>query len=84
MEVKNLLLEKTRDHPPGSMVPGDIKDTPRVGIGPLEDIAERLQIIILPKMDTFSFSRIDFVRLDESRIMVILVSRAACTNQCPR
>lgn len=55
---------------------GDIKDTLRRASVVLSKISQNASIIILPKMDTFSFKRIDFVRLDESRIMVILVSRA--------
>ncbi|HOI08722.1 MAG TPA: heat-inducible transcriptional repressor HrcA [Deltaproteobacteria bacterium] len=77
MEVKNLpRLEKTMITRQISHGSGDIKDTLRRASVVLSKISQNASIIILPKMDTFSFKRIDFVRLDENRIMVILVSRA--------
>jgi len=41
----------------------------------LSQISHNASIIIFPSTDTILFKRIDFVRLDETRILVILVSR---------
>lgn len=77
MEVKNLpRLEKTMITRQISHGTGDIKDTLRRASVLLSKISQNASIIILPRIDTFFFKRIDFVRLDEDRITVILVSRA--------
>ncbi|MDT8284819.1 MAG: heat-inducible transcriptional repressor HrcA [Thermovirgaceae bacterium] len=55
---------------------GDIRDVLRRASYLLSQISQNASIILLPKLSTFFFRRIDFVRLDESRIMVILVSKA--------
>jgi len=56
--------------------PGDIRETLRRASSLLAQISQNASIVILPRMDAFLFKRIDFVRLDGSRIMVIIVSRA--------
>jgi heat-inducible transcriptional repressor len=55
---------------------GDIMDTLMKASVLLSKISQNASIIILPRFDTFFFKRIEFVRLDEFRIMVVLVSRA--------
>lgn len=55
---------------------GDVKETLREASTLLSNISHNASIIILPKLDTFFFKRIDFVRLDENRILVVLVSKA--------
>ncbi len=55
---------------------GDVKETLREASCLLSQISRNASILILPKLETFLFKRIDFVRLDEARILVILVSRA--------
>lgn len=54
---------------------GDIKEKLKEASILLSHISRNASIIIMPKLETFLFKRIDFVRLDESRILVILVSR---------
>ncbi|MGC9324068.1 MAG: heat-inducible transcriptional repressor HrcA [Desulfomonilia bacterium] len=55
---------------------GDIRDVLRKASLLMSQISQNASIILLPKLSTFYFRRIDFVRLDENRIMVILVSKA--------
>lgn len=55
---------------------GGVKDTLREASTLLSQISRNASIIILPKLDTFFFKRIDFVRLDDSRILVVLVSKS--------
>ena len=77
MEVKSLpRLEKTMISRQMSRGTGDIRETLRRASTLLSNISQNASIIILPRIDTFYFKRIDFVRLDETRVMVILVSRA--------
>jgi heat-inducible transcriptional repressor len=54
----------------------DMKETLRRASVLLSQISQNASIIILPRMDAFLFRRIDFVRLDVNRIMVVIVSRA--------
>jgi heat-inducible transcriptional repressor len=55
---------------------GDIKETLLKASELLSRISQNASIVILPKFDTFFFKRIDLIRLDEARVMVVLVSRA--------
>ncbi|HHO76034.1 MAG TPA: heat-inducible transcription repressor HrcA [Deltaproteobacteria bacterium] len=55
---------------------GGVKNTLREASFLLSRISQNASIIILPKLNTFFFKRIDFVRLDEARVLVILVSKA--------
>jgi len=55
---------------------GDIRDTLKKASELLSRISQNASIIILPKFDTFFFKRIDLIRLDDTRVMVVLVSRA--------
>jgi len=77
MEVRSLpRVEKTMITRQITRGSGDIRDTLRRASVVLSQISQNASIIILPRIDTFFFKRVDFVRLDENRIMVILVSRA--------
>lgn len=55
---------------------GDVQETLREASCLLSQISKNASIVILPKLETFLFKRIDFVRLDENKILVILVSKA--------
>ena len=55
---------------------GDIRETLKKASELLSRISQNASIIILPKFDTFFFKRIDLIRLDDARVMVVLVSRA--------
>jgi heat-inducible transcriptional repressor len=59
-----------------AMAMGDIKETLHEATYLLSQISRNASIVIMPRIDPFLFKRIDFVRLDESRILVILVSKA--------
>ena len=77
MELKSLPRgEKTMISRHMSHGTGDIMDTLIKASVLLSKISQNASIIILPRFDTFFFKRIEFVRLDEGRIMVVLVSRA--------
>lgn len=77
MEIKSLpRMEKTMISRQMSHDTGDIRETLRKASVLLSKISQNASIIILPRFDTFFFKRIDFIRLDESRVMVVLVSRA--------
>jgi heat-inducible transcriptional repressor len=77
MELKSLPRgEKTMISRHMSHGTGDIMDTLIKASVLLSKISQNASIIILPRFDTFFFKRIEFVRLDEVRIMVVLVSRA--------
>ncbi|HNR51763.1 MAG TPA: heat-inducible transcriptional repressor HrcA [Deltaproteobacteria bacterium] len=77
MEVKTLQKgEKSLIARHMSRTVGDVRETLKEASSLLSQISRNASIIILPKLDTFLFKRIDFVRLDESRILVILVSRS--------
>lgn len=77
IEVKALpRVEKTMISRQMSLGTGEILDTLKKASLLLSRISQNASIIILPRFDTFYFKRIDFVRLSESRIMVVLVSRA--------
>jgi heat-inducible transcriptional repressor len=77
MEVKALpKVEKTMISRQMSHGTGDVHDTLRKACLLLSKISQNASIIILPRIDPFFFKRIDFVRLDDTRIMVVLVSRA--------
>jgi heat-inducible transcriptional repressor len=77
MEVKALpKVEKTMISRQMSHGTGDVHDTLRKASLLLSKISQNASIIILPRIDPFFFKRIDFVRLDDTRIMVVLVSRA--------
>jgi heat-inducible transcriptional repressor len=77
MELKSLPKgEKTMISRHMSHGTGDIMDTLIKASVLLSKISQNASIIILPRFDTFFFKRIEFVRLDEVRIMVVLVSRA--------
>jgi heat-inducible transcriptional repressor len=55
---------------------GDIKETLYEASTLLSQISRNASILIMPRIDPFLFKRIDFVRLDDSKILVILVSKA--------
>ncbi len=55
---------------------GDVKETLKEASFLLSQISRNASIVILPKLESFLLRRIDFVRMDESRILVILVSKA--------
>jgi heat-inducible transcriptional repressor len=55
---------------------GDVKETLHEASYLLSQISKNASIVIMPRIDPFLFKRIDFVRLDESRILVILVSKS--------
>lgn len=55
---------------------GDIRETLMKASELLSRISQNASIVILPKFDTFFFKRVDFIRLDEARVMVVLVSRS--------
>ena len=77
MELKSLPRgEKTMISRHMSHGSGDIMDTLINASVLLSKISQNASIIILPRFDTFFFKRIEFVRLDGGRIMVVLVSRA--------
>jgi heat-inducible transcriptional repressor len=77
MELKSLPRgEKTMISRQMSHGTGDIMDTLVKASVLLSKISQNASIIILPRFDTFFFRRIEFVRLDEHRTMVVLVSRA--------
>jgi len=77
MEVKTLPRgEKSLITRHMSRTTGDVRAAVKEASTLLSSISRNVSIIILPSLDTFHFKRIDFVRLDESRILVILVSRA--------
>lgn len=78
MEVKALPKgERTMISRHMARAEGDVRETLMEASSLLSRISRNAAIIILPKLDTFMFKRIDFVRLDENRILVILVSKAA-------
>jgi heat-inducible transcriptional repressor len=77
MELQALpRIEKSLISRQMSQRPGDIRETLRKASELLSKISQNASIVILPKFDTFFFRRIDLIRLDESRVMVVLVSRA--------
>jgi heat-inducible transcriptional repressor len=55
---------------------GDVKETLHGVSYLLSQISRNASILIMPRIDPFLFKRIDLVRLDESRTLVILVSKA--------
>ena len=55
---------------------GDVRETLHEASHLLSQISRNASILIMPRIDPFLFKRIDFVRLDDSRILVILVSQA--------
>lgn len=77
MEVKALPRgEKTMISRHMAKTLGDVKETLREASCLLSHISRNASIVILPKLESFLLKRIDFVRMDESRILVILVSKA--------
>jgi heat-inducible transcriptional repressor len=77
MELKSLPRgEKTLISRHMAKTLGGVKETLREASTLLSHISHNASIIILPKLNTFFFKRIDFVRLDENRILVVLVSKA--------
>lgn len=77
MEVKSLAKsEKNLIARQMTRGAADIRETLRRASVLLSQISQNASIIILPRMDAFHFKRIDFVRLDMGRIMVIVVSKA--------
>jgi heat-inducible transcriptional repressor len=77
MEVKTLARgDKSLIARQMSKAAGDVRETIREASALLSHISHNASIIILPRLETFLFKHIDFVRLDESRVLVILVSRA--------
>jgi heat-inducible transcriptional repressor len=77
MEIRRLpRIEKSMISHHMTQRSGDIKETLKKASELLSSISQNASIVILPKFDTFFFKRIDFIRLNESRIMVVLVSRA--------
>jgi len=55
---------------------GDMKETLNETSLLLSQISRNASIVIMPKLTTFLFKRVDFVKLDENRILVILVSKS--------
>lgn len=55
---------------------GDVKETLREASFLLSQISKNASIVIMPKLESILLKRIDFVRMDENRILVILVSKA--------
>ncbi|HQP32038.1 MAG TPA: heat-inducible transcriptional repressor HrcA, partial [Deltaproteobacteria bacterium] len=55
---------------------GSIKDTLHETSLLLSEISQNAAIIILPKLSTFILKRIEFLRLDDKRILVILISKS--------
>ena len=55
---------------------GSLKDTLHETSLLLSEISQNAAIIILPKLTTFILKRIEFLRLDEKRILVILISKS--------
>jgi len=53
---------------------GSLKDTLHETSLLLSEISQNAAIVILPKLTTFILKRIEFLRLDDKRILVILVS----------
>jgi heat-inducible transcriptional repressor len=77
MELKSLPRgEKTLISQHMTKTLGGVKETLREASSLLSYISHNASIVILPKLNTFFFKRIDFVRLDENRILVVLVSKA--------
>jgi heat-inducible transcriptional repressor len=77
MEIRGLpRVEKSMISHHMAQKTGDIRETLRKASELLSSISQNASIVILPKFDTFFFKRIDFIRLDETRVMVVLVSRA--------
>jgi heat-inducible transcriptional repressor len=77
MELQSLpRVEKSMISRQMTHKPGDIRETLKRASELLSKISQNASIVILPKFDTFFFRRIDLIRLDETRVMVVLVSRA--------
>ncbi len=55
---------------------GDVKETLRETSFLLSQISRNASIVLMPRLETFLFKRIDFVSLEENRILVILVSKS--------
>ena len=55
---------------------GNLKDTLHETSLLLSEISQNAAIIILPKLTTFILKRIEFLRLDDKRILVILISKS--------
>lgn len=53
---------------------GSLKDTLHETSLLLSEISQNAAIIILPKLTTFILKRIEFLRLDDKRILIILIS----------
>ncbi len=54
---------------------GDVTQLLKEASHLLSEISQNASVIILPKLDTFYFKRVDFVRLDSSRVLVVLISK---------
>ncbi len=77
MELKALpRLEKSMISRHMAKSLGDVRETLREASSLLSRISQNASIIIMPKLDTVFFKRIDFIRLDENRTLVVLVSKA--------
>ncbi|MEN6472659.1 MAG: heat-inducible transcriptional repressor HrcA [Syntrophaceae bacterium] len=55
---------------------GSLRDTLHETSLLLSEISQNAAIIILPKLTTFILKRIEFLRLDDKRILVILISKS--------
>jgi len=55
---------------------GSLKDTLHETSLLLSEISQNAAIVILPKLTTFILKRIEFLRLDEKRILAILISKS--------
>ncbi|MEA2102834.1 MAG: heat-inducible transcriptional repressor HrcA [Thermodesulfobacteriota bacterium] len=59
-----------------SLVKGGVKTRMSKASTLLSEISKNASIVILPRLDSFSFRHMEFVRLDDRRILVVLISRA--------
>ncbi|OPZ57762.1 MAG: Heat-inducible transcription repressor HrcA [Deltaproteobacteria bacterium ADurb.Bin510] len=77
VELKDLAVSDKsliRDHM--SRVGGDFQQSLREASHLLSEISQSAAIIILPKVGSLTFKRIELLRLDRQRILVILVNSA--------
>lgn len=77
VELKDLAVsDKTmiRDHM--NRVGGDFQQSLREASHLLSDISQGASVIILPKLSSLTFRRIELLRLDAQRILVILINSA--------
>ncbi len=59
---------------------GNFRESVREASRTLSIISQSMAMVILPRLDTFFFKHIEFIRLDENRILVILVSKSGLVH----